>query len=81
MSPAWPQKSAERPNIQRVAQILTNILNSPPAQQIANIAPAPPNPVVKGQTSGAEVAIALGIGAALLAAIGGLAYLASNSPE
>jgi serine/threonine protein kinase len=72
--------AASRPNIQRVAQLLTNII-SPPRTPVTSQPAPPPTPTPRLQNSGAEVAVAVGIGAALLAAIGGLAYLAANSPE
>lgn len=69
-----------RPNIQRVAQLLTNIISPLCTPKTSQPAPTP-TPVARPQNVGAEVAVAVGIGAALLAAIGGLAYLAANSPE
>lgn len=71
---------AKRPNIQRVAQLLTTIISPPRTPKTSQTAP-PPVPVTRQQNSGADVAVAVGIGAALFAAIGGLAYLAANSPE
>jgi serine/threonine protein kinase len=65
--------SVNRPNIQRVAKVLNEVLTMPqPPQPL--VAPAP------ASSSGSGAGVALGIGAALLA-IGGLAYLASNAPE
>lgn len=70
---------AKRPNIQRVAQLLEAIIHPPPAPKAPQ--PPPAHLAAKSQTSGADAAVAIGIGAAIVAAIGGLAYLAANSPE
>ncbi len=72
---------AKRPNIQQVARELQNIIH--PAVGTPDAPQTAPNArrATASQNSGAGAAAAIGIGVALLAALGGLAYLASNSPE
>lgn len=68
--------ASKRPNIQRVAKMLNDIIGTE-----ADRESAPTTPSRLDGAARKRAALAIGVGAAALAVLGGLAYLAANAPE